>query len=377
MCGHAHKTVSRGEITMFVRRYSFLAPVLGALVALLGSSTGNAHEWGSNQDSQNQADCNAKLDPQMAKVIAVYKKIAGAPIYTLTPQDARQQFSAEDAAKAVARLKGLAEAPEPVGKVEDMRMIPGAAGPLTVRIYTPTGDGPFPVIVYFHGGGFAIATIDTYDTSARALTNLAGAIVISVEYRKAPENKFPAAVEDAVASYQWALANAASLNGNPDKMAVAGESAGGNLATVVCLLARDRGVKMPVHQLLVYPITNNDIETPSYLEYAHAIPLNKPAMEWFFQNYLLNLEDGNNPLVSPLKANLQGLPSATIIGAEIDPLQSEGKQYADKLKAAGIPVDYKLYFGVTHEFFGMGAVVDKAKEAESQAAADLRAAFSK
>jgi len=209
----------------------------------------------------------------MAEVVKVYKSIAGKPNYTLL----RQQFSAEDAAKALARIKGLAEAPEPVGKVEDMRMIPGPGGPLRVRIYTPSGEGPFPVIVYFHGGGFVIATIDTYDASARALTNLADAIVISVEYRKVPEHRFPAAVDDAFASYKWALEHTKSINGNPEKVAVAGESAGGNLATVVCLLARDRGLKMPVHQLLVYPIANHYFDTRSYEEYAHAIPLNKPA----------------------------------------------------------------------------------------------------
>ena len=314
------------------------------------------------------------LDPQMAKVIQAYKMIAGTPIYDLSPQDARQQFSAEDAEKAVARATGVQKAPEPVAKIVD-QMIPGPGGPLPIRIYTPSGTGPFPVVVYYHGGGFVIATIDTYDATPRAIANLAHAVVVSVEYRKAPEHKFPAAVNDAFAAYKWVLQNAGSFNGDGNRVAVLGESAGGNLAAVVCIEARDQGVRMPVRQVLVYPVTQYSLNTYSDVAYANATPLNLPALKWFYGFYLSSPADANNPLAAPLKANLRNLPGATIIAAEIDPLGSDGRQYAIKLKDYGVPVNYKFYSGVTHEFFGMGAVVDKAKQAEQQAAADLRTAF--
>jgi acetyl esterase/lipase len=219
------------------------------------------------------------------------------------------------------------------------------------------------------------ANVDVYDSSARALTNAAGAIVISVKYRQAPENPFPAVVEDAYASYIWATQNAATINGDPKRVAVAGESAGGNLATVVARRARDNGDQLPVHQLLVYPITNYNFDTPSYNQYANAKPLSKGLMQWFFRYYLPSEADGASPDVSPLRADLSGLPPATIIAAQIDPLQSEGQQYAQQLRDAGVPVTYQLYTGVTHEFFGTGAVVDKGKQAVALAGNQLRMAF--
>lgn len=314
-------------------------------------------------------------DPQMAAVLQQLQAIAGQPIYTLTPADARQQFSAADAAKLVARQRGIS-APEPVGNVVD-QTIPGPGGALPIRIYTPTGPGPFPIVVYYHGGGFVIATNDTYDSSARSLANLTSAVVISVEYRKAPQFPFPAALNDAVAAYKWAVRNTNQVNGIPGKVAVAGESAGGNLATAVCLVARDQGTPLPVHQLLVYPITNNDMTAASITQFANAQPLNQPSLMWFARYTYANPADATNPYAFPLKASLAGLPPATIIAAQIDPLQTEGEQYANALRGAGVAVNYRLYTGVTHEFFGMGAVVDKAKQAQTEAAADLQAAFAR
>jgi acetyl esterase len=256
--------------------------------------------------------------------------------------------------------------------------IPGPGGAIPIRIYEPAGEGPFPVIVYFHGGGFVIATIDTYDASARALTNLTGSIVISVEYRKAPEHPFPAALNDAMAAYKWAVRNTHLFNGQPGKIAVAGESAGGNLATEVCIQTRDQGGVMPLYQLLVYPVTNDDMTTASYGAYGNAQPLNKAGLVWFYQYTFQNSADFSNPLAFPLKTpNLSGLPPATIIAAEIDPLQSEGAQYSVALQKAGVAVKYRFYPGVTHEFFGMGAVIDQAKQAEMDAAGDVKAALSK
>lgn len=247
----------------------------------------------------------------------------------------------------------------------------GASFP--VHIYTPEGKGPFPVMVYYHGGGFVVADTKVYDASPRALATMANAIMVAVDYRQAPEHRFPAAPNDAFTAYQWTIEHAREFNGDPTRVAVGGESAGGNLATVVSMMARDRKATLPVHQLLVYPVVNGDMNTPSYKRNANAKPLNKAMMAWFFKHYG---GDAKNPYALPMKAaSLAGLPPATIIAAEIDPLLSEGKSYADKLKKDGVAVSYKEYKGVTHEFFGMGAVVPAAKQAQQFAADALKKAF--
>ncbi|WP_228466550.1 alpha/beta hydrolase [Adhaeribacter swui] len=221
-----------------------------------------------------------------------------------------------------------------------------------------------------------IATINTYDASARALAEQTNAVVVSVEYRKGPEFKFPTAHQDSYAAYLWTIQNAATLGINPTKIAVAGESAGGNLASTVCLMARDNNVQLPVHQLLVYPIADNNTNTTSYNQYANAKPLSKPLMQWFFTHYFNTPADGDSPYISLVDvATVTGLPAATVINAEIDPLLSEGQAYAAKLKAAGIAVTAKVYEGVTHEFFGMATVVPQAKEAQKLATDELKKAL--
>lgn len=323
-----------------------------------------------------QAQLRGQLDPQMAEVILLFNAIKGTPATKLTPQDARQQFAAQDAAKIIERGVNINQQPRLVGKVQDGLTIDGPDGnKIPIRIYTPTGNGPFPVILYFHGGGFVIATIDTYDASARALCDDAKAIVVSVEYRKAPEAPYPAARRDAIASYKWVLANIGNYNGNGAKVAVAGESAGGNLATEVAITARNQGLQAPTHELLIYPVASSDVTQPSDILYANASPLNTPLLQFFFHNYVTDPSQANDPGVAPINANLKGLPPTTIIAAEIDPLQSDGKAYAAKLQAAGNDVVYRLYQGTTHEFFGMGAVVGKARAAELFGAARVAASF--
>lgn len=322
------------------------------------------------------AQLQRQLDPQMAEVILLFNAIKGTPAVKLTPQDARQQFSAQDAEKLIERGANVNQQPRQVGKVQDGLTIDGPDGnQIPIRIYTPKGNGPFPVILYFHGGGFVVATIDTYDASARALCNDATAIVVSVEYRKAPEAPYPAARRDAVASYQWVLSHIGNYNGNGAKVAVAGESAGGNLATEVAIAARDQGLQAPTHELLIYPVTSSDTGQRSDILYANASPLNTPLLEYFFKYYVTDPSQANDPGVAPINANLKGLPPTTIIAAEIDPLQSDGQAYAAKLKAAGNDVVYRLYQGTTHEFFGMGAVVNKARNAEMFGAARVAASF--
>lgn len=310
------------------------------------------------------------IKPEMQAVIEKLESFKTPPLETLPVAEARKAPSPADAVKALMQEKNIAV---PASNADTTgKDIPVQGGMIHLRIYTPrTGNGPFPVIVYYHGGGWVIANLDTYDASARSLSDKAGAVVVSVAYRQAPEFKFPIAHNDSFEAYKWVLANVASIKGNPAKIAVAGESAGGNLAASVSILARDNNVKLPVHQLLVYPIANYDLNSESYLKYAGAKPLSKPLMQWFFMHYLSSPNEGSNPLISLVNANLAGLPPTTIIGAEIDPLQTEGKILSDRLVAAGVPVGYMLYTGVTHEFFGMASVVPEAKQAQDYAVQEL------
>ena len=228
-----------------------------------------------------RAQLLAALDPDMRQVVPLYDVLKGASPLTLSPPDARQQIPIQEADKILARATGTAERPTPVGSVVDNVAFLNRVGqPITLRLYVPVGTGPFPVVVYFHGGGFVIASNDTYDGSARALCSSAGAIVVSVEYRKAPENPFPAAYNDAIDAYKWALNEISSYNGLPGKIAVAGESAGGNLAIEVSIAARDLGLQMPTHQLLVYPVTTQDINQTSDILFTNAVlPLNTALLK--------------------------------------------------------------------------------------------------
>lgn len=322
----------------------------------------------------SHAQIPAKADPETQAVLDSLAELGPKPIETLDAKEARKQPSPADAVKALLKKEHKSDAVEKVADV-DNKLIDGPAGKIRIRIYTPAGPGPFPVIVYYHGGGFVIANLDTYDSSPRALANATGAIVVSSHYRQGPEHKFPAAHEDALAAYRWTLTHAADFKGDPTRVAVAGESAGGNLAAAVAMMARDQNLQKPVHQLLVYPVVSNDLTTPSYQENAHAKPLNKAMMAWFFEK-AATPADAKDPRLNLLNIpNLTGLPAATIITAQIDPLRSEGETFAMKLKAAGVPVAYRNFDGVTHEFFGMGAVVHQSKEAVAFAAEELKKSF--
>lgn len=313
---------------------------------------------------------------EMKEVLDALKAKNPMPLETLSAVEARKQPTPADAVEGVMTKRDGKFIPMPIAKVED-KMIDGAAGKISARFYTPEGKGVLPVIVYYHGGGFVVATNDTYDASARALANGAKAIVVAVEYRKAPENKFPAAHEDAFAAYKWVLMNAASFRGDPQRIAVAGESAGGNLALNVAIRARDEKIMMPSHELLIYPVAGNDMNTESYKENAEAQPLGKAGMAWFVKQYTQSMSETRDPRMNLLSANLQGLNPATIITAQIDPLRSEGQALADRMKSQGVEVTYKNYDGVTHEFFGMAPVVSGAKDAQQFASSQLQTSFNK
>ena len=314
------------------------------------------------------------IAPEMQVIIEKLISYNNPPIPTLTPAQARMGKSIFAAFQEVMTEQGIEK---PHASVDTLRIsIPCTDGNISALVYTcGKGNGPFPVIVYYHGGGWVLNSPEVYDASARALADMTGAIVVSVAYRKAPEFKFPVAHNDSFNAYKWVLKNAASLNGNTEEVAVAGESAGGNLAAAVSLMARDQGVALPVHQLLVYPIANYDFNSESYIKYAAALPLDKPLMQWFFGHYLPDPSAGANPLISLVNANLAGLPPTTIISAEIDPLQSEGLLLAERLNAAGVKVIQKTFIGTTHEFFGMAAVVPEAKEAQKLARSELKKSF--
>ncbi|MFD2937350.1 alpha/beta hydrolase [Spirosoma flavum] len=310
----------------------------------------------------------------------VLKKLASygyqdKPIYELPAKEARLSPTPTMAVMAVMKDHNIMM-PAPKVDTAGQQIPVGEGQSIHARIYTPKiGQAPFPVIVYYHGGGWVIADIDTYNASAQALAEQVGAVVVSVGYRLAPEHKFPTQQNDAFAAYQWVLNNAQTIKGDPKRVAVAGESAGGNLAANVSIMARDKKIALPRHQLLVYPIADNDVNSASYTRYASAKPLDKPMMEYFFKQTLSTDAQRSDPRIALVKANLQSLPGTTLIAAELDPLQTEGKLLADKLQAAGVTVTYKRYDGVTHEFFGMSTVPSEAKQAQTLAADELKKAL--
>jgi acetyl esterase len=314
------------------------------------------------------------MKPQMQAVIEKLQSFGDQPIETLGVGRARKNHTTTDAVLAVMKDHHI---PKPVYNVDTTgRDIPAAWGNIHLRFYTPkTGKTTYPVIVYYHGGGFVLAGIDVYDASAKILADKVGAIVISVGYRLAPQYKFPYAHNDAFAAYTWAIRNAASFKGDPAKIAVAGESAGGNLAITTAIKARDKKMQLPTAIVAIYPVAGSDMNTPSYQKNADALPLNKPMMAWFVKKYLNKPKEAKDPMINLVADNLTGLPPTIIITAEIDPLQSEGLKLVDKLKANGVTVYSKNYAGVTHEFFGMGTVVPEANDAEMFAAGQLKKAF--
>jgi len=329
-------------------------------------------------DSDKQRTTPAKADAPMQNVLDHLAKLGGKPIETLTPQEARLQPTPTDAVKMILQAAIKDQDPTMGVQTRDM-MIPGAAGPLQARLYgadlDDAADGLKPVVLYFHGGGFVIADLDVYDGGPRGVAHFSNALVLSVHYLQAPEHKFPAAHDDAFAAYAWVIANAQTFGGDPQRIAVMGESAGGNLACATAIRARDEGLQAPMHMVLVYPVAGKDMTTPSYIENATAKPLNKPMMEWFVKHALNDISEAEDPRINLVEADLIGLPSATVICAEIDPLRSEGELLAERLEQAGVDVRHKTFHGSTHEFFGMGLVVPDAAVAQTFAAHELKRAF--
>ena len=321
-------------------------------------------------------DPMSRLDADMKHVLDRMIELGARSLEHLTPEIARRQPRASQALEAILNQQGRERSDDGV-EAEDIAVTRGA-GDLAARVYRPAGllSRLNPAVLYFHGGGFVTGDLDSHDASARALARRTGAIVLSLDYRLAPEHRFPAAHDDAWAAWQWLTANAARIGGDPRRLAVAGEDAGGNLAVHVALTARDQHQTQPVHQLLIHPIAGGDLATPSYGEMLRARPIGLPAMRWRYRHLVEEqdmLQDKRIDLVS--RDDFSGIAPATLVLAGLDPLRSEGEALAEKLESAGVPVNCWTYEGVTQGFFGLGLVVTKALFAQSDAADALSKAF--
>jgi acetyl esterase/lipase len=309
------------------------------------------------------------IDPQLKLLLDQIVSAGQPPVWEQTPQAAREGM------RAFARMTDAREVP--VGKVET-RTIAGGEGEIGARCYTPVaaGSAPLAALVYFHGGGFVVGDLDTHDTLCRALAAEAGCKVVAVDYRLAPENKFPAAVEDAYAATKWVEDNASMIGVDPNRVAVGGDSSGANLAAVVTQLAKAKGAPKIVYQLLFYPVTQLGEDTPSRQQFADDVILNRKARSWFREQYLDPGVSPDDPRAAPLAASdLSGLPPAYVLTAGCDPLLDEGRQYADRLREAGVPVEYVCYDQMTHGFLNMSALVETAHVAIERAGQALKAAF--
>ena len=309
------------------------------------------------------------VDPQIQALLDLRANLP--PLHTLSVAEARVQMAARD-------IPGLRR-PE-VGSVVN-RDMQGPAGSLPLRIYTPqgqgAGEGPFPLMVFFHGSGFVVCSLDTHDAMCRNLCDGIGCVVVSVDYRLAPEHKFPAAPDDCLAATRWVEQNAAMLRGDPTRIMVAGDSAGGNLAAVTALRIRDEGGPKLVGQMLIYPVTDYyQPGTPSMTENAEGYGLTRQGMIWFWDHYVRSPADGVHPHAAPLRAGtLAGLPPALVATAEYDPLRDEGEYYAEALKKVGVPVEMKRWNGVNHGFFFFPGIVDTSGAAMDEACAWARRIF--
>ena len=309
------------------------------------------------------------LDPQAELVIGLVKQAGLPDVWQLTPDQAREQY--------LLRVQKLAVR-QSIHHTRDLH-IPGPGSDIGLRVYWPRDAKPgelFPVLLWFHGGGFVIGNLDTHDSVCRMLAAQADCAVVAVDYRLAPEFKFPAAVEDCHAALRWLSLHATEIGADPKRISVGGDSAGGNLAAVVAILARDDGFPPLASQLLVYPCTAPEPETPSHRKFAQGYVLTREGIVWFYKQYLRNDRDRNDMRFAPLIADdLANLPPALVLVAGYDPLRDEGVEYAKRLVEAGNRVTLTNYEGMIHGFYLMGGAVDAARQAVAQSAQALREAF--
>ena len=311
-----------------------------------------------------------ELHPQILRVLEVMAEANLKPIEAMSPAEARAQMEATAQSRKAEPLS--------VDRVEE-RLIPGPASDIRLRLYWPNGTAPVPAVVYYHGGGHVIGSLDTHDLIARNLSAGVGALVASVDYRMGPEHKFPAAVDDSFAALKWVYAHGKELSADPDRIGVHGDSAGANLAAVVALMARDTGSPKLRLQSLVYPVADYRLAGGSYDQYAEGYGLlTRQSMVWFRNHYLRSPQDAEDWRASPIKASsFAGVAPAIVITAECDVLHDDGEGYAEALRRAGVPVEYKEYSGMIHGFFGMMPVVDDAMNAQRAVWAAFKLAFAR
>ena len=310
------------------------------------------------------------LDPQIEYVLGLIEQSPYPELHTVSAEEAREIFEATAPALNVR--------PEGIFRSED-RWIDGVEGKILIRIYTPHEPAPgelLPILVFYHGGGFVIGSLDSYDNLCRAIANRTDCIVVSVDYRLAPEHKFPAAVDDALEAYQWVIDHAGELDGDAGRMAIGGDSAGGNITAVTAIGIRDEGYMAPLLQILIYPVAGGAPETPSHYEFAEGLLLTRASILWFYDQYLDRPEDATDPRFAPLLADdLSDLPPALVIVAGHDPLRDEGIAYADRLGQAGVEAELVNYEGMVHGFLSLADAVDQGKLAIDRVATALRTAF--
>lgn len=318
-----------------------------------------------------------RADSDMRHVLEALVELGAKPLESCLPVEARRQPTPEDAVKMLLARAGRED--DDQGVDTDDIVIAGPEGEFPARVYrsrmTDATVTP-PMILYCHDGGWVTGSLDACDATPRALAKKTGAVVISPQYRLAPEHKFPAAHDDCYATWLWLIEEGATLGGDPGKAAVVGEGAGANIAINIALQAHAERIVMPVHQVLIHPIAGNDMANASYVENMRARPVGTPTMQWCFRHALETRTDSADPRINLVeRTDFKGLPPVTLILAEIDPLRSEGELLGDVLHAQGVSVDTRLYEGVTQGFFGLGAIVNKAMFAQSQVANNLVEAF--
>jgi acetyl esterase len=305
------------------------------------------------------------VDATIAALLAEADKLDPRPIEALGIAEARARGGSVNVAPALP--------PEPIAEVRDL--IVDTLPPISARLYRPR-SGTLPLLVYFHGGGWVVGSVAVSDPFCRAVANASGCAVVSVEYRLAPEDRYPAAADDAYAATRWSAEHASDLGIDPSRIAVGGSSAGGNLAAVVALMAREQGAPKLAFQLLHVPVTDHDFETPSYRANGSGFGLTRSGMRWFWDNYVPDPKLRDEPYASPLRAkDLSGLPPAHVVTAEFDPLKDEGKAYASRLRDAGVATTYVEYPGMVHGFTGMATTVPMGRTGIDDMSAALRRAL--
>ena len=311
-----------------------------------------------------------EIHPQCRAIMQRTSNWRSRPLEEMEVNQARSERAAH-----LEEAHSFAGEPEPVHSVED-RVLSDGPAPVKIRVYRPQAGGTLPALVFIHGGGWVFGDLDTMDRPCRALANTIPAVVVSVDYGLAPEHRFPAPCEHVYQALAYVAEHAEELGVDPARIAVGGDSAGGNLAAAVALMARDRGGPSIAFQLLVYPVTDYDDTRPAMSECAEGFGLTRTGMQWFWQHYTTSPDDARHPYASPMNAeSLAGLPPALIITAECDPLRDQGEAYGAKLRAAGVPVEITRYDGMIHSFYPMKAMIDAAADALELSARAVRQAL--